>query len=55
MASYVQNFLRINDEEEFQRRIIRTLREIFTVLKANTFAVSQTKQEFQPVQKLEGA
>ena len=40
---YVQSFLKINDQEEFQKRIFTTIREMFTVIKNQDFAMPATK------------
>jgi len=32
-ASHIEKWLSINDQEEFTKRIITTLREVFTVIK----------------------
>lgn len=54
-AGYLDAWLKINDQEEFTKRIVTTLREVFTVVKNQEAVVSTVHVDFDKRSQYKGS
>jgi hypothetical protein len=54
-AQYIEKWLKINDQEEFAKRIITTLRELFTVVKHQAATVSTALESYEKKSMISGS